>query len=108
MPIYSFENIKTGKEYTEWLTMAELDVYLTKNKNVRQVFTSINIVGGVAGLTHKNDSGWQDNLQRIAEAHPSSPLGQRFKKKGIKEIKTQQVLEKHKKRQKDLKKKNGR
>jgi hypothetical protein len=106
MPIYSFENIKTGKEYTEHLSMSELDAYLKNNKNIRQVFTSLNIIGGVAGLTHKNDSGWQDNLQRIAEAHPSSPLGQRYKKKGIKEIRTQQVLEKHKKRLKDLKK-NG-
>jgi len=108
MPIYSFENIKTGKEYTEHLSMSELDAYLKKNKNVRQVFTSLNIVGGVSGLTHKTDSGWQDNLQRIAEAHPNSPLGQRYKKKDIKEIRTRQVLEKHKKRQKDLKKKNGR
>jgi len=108
MPIYSFENIKTGKEYTEHLSMYELDAYLKKNKNVRQVFTSLNIVGGVSGLTHKTDSGWQDNLQRIAEAHPNSPLAQRYKKKSIKEIRTQQVLEKHRKRQKDLKKKNGR
>jgi hypothetical protein len=106
MPIYSFENVKTGKEYTEHLTMSELDSYLKKNKNVRQVFTSLNIVGGVSGMTHKSDSGWNENLQRIAEAHPTSPLAQRFRKKSIKEIRTQQVLEKHKKRQKDLKK-NG-
>ena len=28
MPIYSFENIKTGKEYTEQMSMSELDSYL--------------------------------------------------------------------------------
>ena len=105
MPIYSFENIKTGKEFTEHLTMSELDNYLIKNKNVRQVFTSLNIVGGVSGMTHKTDSGWNENLQRIAEAHPNSPLAQRYKKKSIKEIRTEQVLAKHKKRQKDLTKK---
>ena len=32
MPIYSFENIKTGKEYTEQLKMAELDNYLLKKR----------------------------------------------------------------------------
>jgi hypothetical protein len=37
MPIYSFENIKTGEEYTEQMSMAELDDYLKKNKNIRQV-----------------------------------------------------------------------
>jgi hypothetical protein len=105
MPIYTFENIKTGKEFTEQLSMSELDVYLKKNKNIRQVFTSLNIIGGISGLTHKSDSGWQDNLQRIAEAHPNSPLAQRYKKKSIKDIRTQQVLEKHRKRQKDLAKK---
>ena len=30
MPIYSFENIKTGKEYTEQMSMSELDSYLKK------------------------------------------------------------------------------
>jgi hypothetical protein len=98
MPIYSFENIKTGKEFTEHLTMSELDAYLKKNKNIRQVFTSLNIVGGVSGLTHKQDGGWKDNLQRIAEAHPGSPLADRYKKKSIKEIRTKEAINKHRKR----------
>jgi hypothetical protein len=100
MPIYSFENIKTGEEYTEQMSMAELDDYLKKNKNIRQVFTSLNIVGGVAGLTHKPDSGWNDTLQKIAEKHPGSPLGEKYRKKSIKEIRTKQVLDKHRKRKK--------
>jgi hypothetical protein len=100
MPIYSFENIKTGKEYTEQMSMSELDNYLQKNKNVRQVFTTLNIVGGVAGLTHKPDSGFKDVVQKIAEKHPSSPLAQKYKKKSIKEIRTKQVIDKHRKRNK--------
>ena len=100
MPIYSFENIKTGKEYTEQMSMSELDSYLKKNKNVRQVFTTLNIVGGVAGLTHKPDSGFKDVVQKIAEKHPSSPLAQKYKKKSIKEIRTKQVIDKHRKRNK--------
>lgn len=102
MPIYSFENIKTGKEFTEQLSMSELDNYLKNNKDVRQIFTSLNIVGGVSGLTHKTDSGWQENMQRIAEAHPGSPLAERYKRKSIKEVKTREVVNKHRKR------KNGR
>jgi hypothetical protein len=100
MPIYSFENIKTGKEYTEQMSMSELDSYLLKNKNVRQVFTTLNIVGGVAGLTHKPDSGFKDVVQKIAEKHPGSPLAERYRKKSIKEIRTKQVLDKHRKRKK--------
>jgi hypothetical protein len=100
MPVYTFENIKTGKEYTEHMSMSELDDYLKKNKNIRQIFTSLNIVGGVAGLTHKPDSGWNDTLQKIAEKHPGTPLAEKFKKKSIKEIRTKQVIDKHRKRNK--------
>ena len=100
MPIYSFENIKTGKEYTEQMSMSELDSYLKKNKNVRQVFTTLNIVGGVAGITHKPDSGFKDVIQKIAEKHPGSPLAEKYKKKSIKEIRTKQVIDKHRKRNK--------
>jgi hypothetical protein len=100
MPVYTFENIKTGKDYTEHMSMSELDDYLKKNKNIRQIFTSLNIVGGVAGLTHKPDSGWNDTLQKIAEKHPGTPLAEKFKKKSIKEIKTKQVIDKHRKRNK--------
>ena len=98
MPTYTFENKKTGKQFTDIMTIAEMETYLEKNKNIRQVLSKINIVGGVGGM--KTDSGWKDNLSRIAEAHPTSPLADRFGKKSIKEIKTKQVLQKHRARKK--------
>jgi hypothetical protein len=100
MPTYSFENIKTGEEFTEYLSMSELDEYLKKNKNVRQVFTKLNIVSGVQGISYKNDQGWKENMSRIAEAHPTSPLAERYGKKSIKKVKTEQVVNKHRKRNK--------
>lgn len=100
MPAYTFENIKTGEEYTIHMSMSEIDDYLKKNKNVRQVFTSLNIVGGVAGITYKNDQGWKENMSRIAEAHPNSPHAERYGKKTIKQSKTKQVIDKHRKRNK--------
>ena len=100
MPLYTFENKKTGEEYTEMMTIAEMEAYLKKNKDVRQVITSINIVGGVQGITYKNDQGWKENMSRIAEAHPTSPLAQRYGKKSIKQSKTEQVIAKHRKRNK--------
>lgn len=39
MPIYSFENKKTGKEYNLEMKMDELDSYLKANPNVQQIFT---------------------------------------------------------------------
>ena len=98
MPIYTFENTKTGEVYDDMMSISEMEKFLKKNKHIKQRLTSINIVGGVQGVTHKTDGGWNDNLQRIADAHPTSPLADRYKKKSIKEIKTQQVVQKHRKR----------
>ena len=99
MPIYTFFNKKTKKEYDEMMSIAEMELYLKKNKHIHQVPKGLNIVGGVSGISHKTDSGWKDNLSRIAEAHPNSALAQRYGKKTIKQSKTEQVLAKHRKRQ---------
>tara|TARA_B100000902_G_scaffold129309_1_gene128471 strand:- start:27 stop:338 length:312 start_codon:yes stop_codon:yes gene_type:complete len=99
MPIYTFENTKTGKVYDDMMTISEKEDFLEKNKHIKQKLTTINIVGGVQGITHKTDGGWKDNLSRIADAHPTSPLAQQHKKRSIKEVKTQQVMAKHRKRQ---------
>ena len=98
MPIYTFENTKTGKVYDDMMTISEKEDFLEKNKHIKQKLTTINIVGGVQGITHKTDGGWKDNLSRIAEAHPTSPLAQQHKKRSIKEVKTQQVMAKHRRR----------
>tara|TARA_A200000159_G_C7274949_1_gene318961 strand:+ start:431 stop:730 length:300 start_codon:yes stop_codon:yes gene_type:complete len=98
MPTYTFEDTKTGKVFDELFSIADKEEYLKKNKHIKQLITSINIVRGTGGM--KNDSGWKDNLSRIAEAHPTSPFADRYGKKSIKEIKTKQVIEKHRKRKK--------
>ena len=96
MPTYDFEDTKTGKTFTEFMSMSEKDKYLKKNKHIKQCLNKINIVGGVGGM--KTDQGWKENMSRIAEAHPTSPFASRFGKKSTKHIKTQQVLEKHRNR----------
>ena len=96
MPIYTFRNKKTGKEFDEMMSIAEMEEYLDKNKHITQVLKGLNIVSGVGSI--KQDGGWKDNLSRIAEAHPNSPLADRYGKKDIKKIKTQQALEKNRRR----------
>ena len=98
MPIYTFRNKKTGKEFDEMMSIAEMEEYLDKIKHITQVLKGLNIVGGVSGVSYKSDGGWKDNLSRIAEAHPNSPLADRYGKRTTKEIKTRQALEKNKRR----------
>ena len=98
MPTYTFFNKKTRKEFTEMMSISEMEEYLDKNHHISQVIVPINIVAGIGSTNIKNDQGWKDNMSRIAEAHPTSPLAERYGKKSIKQIKTQQALAKNKKR----------
>lgn len=98
MPTYTFFNKKTRKEFTEMMSISEMEEYLNKNHHISQVIVPINIVAGIGSTNIKNDQGWKDNMSRIAEAHPTSPLAERYGKKTIKQIKTQQALAKNKKR----------
>ena len=98
MPLYTFKNTKTGKEFTEMMSIAEMEEYLENNKHIKQQLTALNIVGGVSGMSYRSDQGWKDNLSRIAEAHPNSPLAQQHRKRTIKEVKTEQVIKKHRAR----------
>ena len=103
MPIYTFENTKTGKVYDDMMSIAEKEEFLKKNKHIKQKLTTINISSGVMGVNMKNDGGWKDNLSRIAEAHPNSELAKQHKRRSTKEVKTQQVIEKHRRRQRGKK-----
>jgi len=98
MPIYTFLDKKTKKEYDEMMSISEMEEYLEKNKHITQVIKGLNIISGASGITNKTDSGWKENLSRIAEAHPKSALADRYGKKSIKQSKTDQVLAKHRKR----------
>ena len=98
MPTYTFENVKTGEEHTELMTIAEMESYLKKNKNISQVLMPINIIAGVSGITHKNDQGWKETLSKIAEANPHTPLGRQHGRKDVKTIKTKQAVQKMKKK----------
>ena len=98
MPLYTFKNTKTGKTFTDMMSIAEMEDYLEKNKHIKQQLTSLNIVGGVSGMSYRTDGGWKDNLSRIAEAHPNSPLAQQHRKRSVKEVKTEQAVKKYKAR----------
>ena len=101
MPLYTFKNTKTGKEFTDMMSISEMESYLKKNKHVKQQITSVNIVAGVSGMSYKSDQGWREVQSKIAEAHPQSAFAQEHGKKSIKQIKTEQVVKKHRARQRD-------
>jgi hypothetical protein len=98
MPNYTFEDTNTGDVYEMTMRISERDEFVKDNPHMRQLITGApSIVGGVSGMGRmKNDGGWQENMSRIAEAHPGSPFADRYGKASTKEIKTREVLKKHK------------
>ena len=98
MPIYTFYNKKTKKEFDDMMSISEMEEYLSKNKHIRQVIKGLNIVASVGNRTMKTDSGWNDTLSKIAEAHPQSNLAKKTLRRSTKQVKTEEVLKKHRKR----------
>ena len=80
------------------MSIAEMEEYLSKNKHIRQRIGAVNIVGGIQGMTHKTDQGFKEVLSKVAEAHPKSALAKEHRKRSIKEVKTENVLKKHRAR----------
>ena len=102
MPTYRFENTKTAEIYDELMSIAEMEQHKKKKHINLLPPTQMNIVSSVGQIDSKTDSGWKDHLNRIAEKHPESNLGKRYRRQGVKESKTKAVLAKHRARAKSL------
>ena len=96
MPTYRFRNTNSGKEYDKFMSNDEREKYLKTHPIIAQVPQVIAIVGDhLMGVGPKQDGGMTENLQRIAEAHPGTPLADRYGGETTKQQKTRAVLKKH-------------
>ena len=101
MPTYDFKNHETGEEWTEMMSIAEMQSLLKNNPEIKQAWNSAPSFAGdhIMGVGPKVDGGFGERMQQIADSHPGSPLASRYggtKTKSHKEIKTRNVLKKHK------------
>lgn len=101
MPTYTFYDEASGIEWDEFLSMAEREKFLKENSQITQVIVPVAIVGDhVMGVGPKVDGGFTENMQRIAGAHPGSPLADKFggSTQTHQEIKTRNAIDKHAKK----------
>lgn len=96
MPIYEFRDKHTGDVWEEFLSISAKEDYLEENPDIELVIGAPAIISGIAGVTHKTDSGFNDLLNRIGNANPNSPLAQQHGDKGIKATKTREAVNKTK------------
>lgn len=94
MPLYEFRIKESGETFEEYFTYDQKKAFLEDNPELEEIIGAPNIISGIAGITHKTDSGFNDLLNRIGNANPHSPLGQQHGDKGIKATKVREAVNK--------------
>ena len=95
MPTYRLYNSKTKEEYTDMMSISEMEE-LIKKKHIKLLPpTQLNIVSSVGTMDGKTDSGWKEVMSKISEAHPKSELAKRYGKKSVKDTQIERVIKKH-------------
>lgn len=94
VPTYSFYDTKTDEYFDAFMSYSQREQYLKDNPHISTVVTSAAIVSGVS-TTGKVPDGFKEVLSKVAEAHPSSVVGDRYGRRSIKQARTDQVVKKH-------------
>ena len=71
MPTYRFYNSKTKKEYTDLMSISEMEEFIKKKHIKLLPPTQLNIVSTTGTIDGKTDSGWKEVMSKISEAHLS-------------------------------------
>ena len=96
MPTYSFLNTETGENFDSFMSFAAREDYLNENKHIQTLVTAPAIVSGVStSMQNRVPDGFKEVLSKVAEAHPTSTVGERYGKKSIKQVQTEQIVKKH-------------
>ena len=96
MPTYNFINQATGDIEEHFMSMSELDDFKKTNPHLDQLVSAPAIVGGVS-IRDKQSDGSKEVMSKIAEKNPGSNLDN-YRKKSINEVKTKEILNKHRNR----------
>ena len=95
MPTYRFYNSKTKEEYTDLMSISEMEEFIQKKHITLLPPTQLNIVSSTGSLDSKTDNGWKEVLSKVSEAHPASNLASQYGKKSVKVTQVDRVIQKH-------------
>ena len=94
MPTYRFYNSKIKREYEELMSISEMEE-LIKKKHIKLLPpTQLNIVSTTGSIDSKTDSGFKEVLSKAAEAHPNSPLAERYGRKTVRQTQVEAARKK--------------
>ena len=95
MPTYRFYNSKTKEEYTDLMSISEMEEFIKKKHIKLLPPTQLNIVSSTGSIDSKTDNGWKEVLSKVSEAHPASNLASQYGKKSVKDTQVDRVIHKH-------------
>ena len=94
MPTYTIRNKETEESFDIFCTYPELQEILENDNNLIHMLSAPAIVGD--HVVNRMDGGMKETFSRIAEAHPNSPLADRFgSSQNNKQKKVQEIGKKH-------------
>ena len=75
MPTYLFQNVETGEEFTESMKISELDAYLEKNPNFKQLVNGAPLLCDPVRMgLRKPDDSFRDVLKHVKKSHYKSTV----------------------------------
>ena len=98
MPTYRFYNKRTKKEYTDLMSISEMEEFIQKKHIKLLPPTQINIVSSVGNIDSKTDNGWKEVLSKVSEAHPASALANQYGKKSVKDTQVDRIIHQHRRK----------
>ena len=98
MPTYRFYNKKTKEEYTDLMSISDMEEFIKKKHIKLLPPTQINIVSSVGNIDSKTDNGWKEVLSKVSEAHPASALANQYGKKSVKDTQVDRIIHKHRRK----------
>jgi predicted nucleic acid-binding Zn ribbon protein len=100
MPNYTFQDTNTGDIQEVFMRISELTEFKESNPHLKQLITGAPALAGSVSLRDKRPDGFKEVMSRVAEANPTSQVAADYGRKSAKQIKTEQIIEKHRKIQK--------
>lgn len=68
MPTYAFQNLKTGEEFEDFMSISQLETYLSENPDIVQLVNGAPALGSGRGQG-KPDQGFRDLLKDMKKKH---------------------------------------
>jgi hypothetical protein len=96
MPTYDFKNIETDEVTEYFMSYTHLEEFKEANPNLQQMISAPKFITRRDGdVLKKAGAGWNEVLQKIGSAHPSSDIAKTNVRRSAKEVKTAEIIKKH-------------